>query len=125
MGRSGSQAGGGAVEAALAIDSREALVEELADLYEVMSGLIALSGIGWREVVEAADAKAKRRGRFRSGPQSFRRGTRRSYRRSYRHVWRGRLIRRRAVGDPVDGDRRPAAAAPHRSGGPLAAGRSS
>ena len=56
-----------ASEAALAIDSREALVEELADLYEVMSGLIALRGIRWREVVEAADAKAKRRGRFESG----------------------------------------------------------
>lgn len=54
-------------EAAVAVHSREALVEELADLTEVMSALMALHGIDQREVAEAAQQKASRRGRFETG----------------------------------------------------------
>jgi predicted house-cleaning noncanonical NTP pyrophosphatase (MazG superfamily) len=54
-------------EPAEALDSRENLIEELADLTEVMSALMAIRGIDQRDVVEAARVKAMRRGRFESG----------------------------------------------------------
>jgi predicted house-cleaning noncanonical NTP pyrophosphatase (MazG superfamily) len=56
-----------AQEAAETVDRRERLIEELADLTEVMSALMALQGIDQREVAEAAQHKAPRRGRFDTG----------------------------------------------------------
>ena len=56
-----------AQEAAEALDSREKLIEELADLTEVMSALMAIRGIPEHDVVAAARAKALQRGRFESG----------------------------------------------------------
>jgi len=54
-------------EAAEAIVDRDHLLEELADVYEVMQALMALHGIQWRDVVGEADTKAQRRGRFETG----------------------------------------------------------
>jgi predicted house-cleaning noncanonical NTP pyrophosphatase (MazG superfamily) len=56
-----------AAEAAGAIDDRDHLLEELADTYEVISALMAHHGIQWRHVVEEAEMKAERRGRFETG----------------------------------------------------------
>jgi predicted house-cleaning noncanonical NTP pyrophosphatase (MazG superfamily) len=56
-----------AQEAADALDSREKLIEELADITEVMSALMAIRGIPEHDVVAAAQAKALQRGRFESG----------------------------------------------------------
>ena len=55
-----------AQEADGAVEKRESLVEELADVMEVMSALMRLNGIK-DEVVQAAEAKALQRGRFESG----------------------------------------------------------
>jgi predicted house-cleaning noncanonical NTP pyrophosphatase (MazG superfamily) len=56
-----------AQEAAEAVGNRQALVEELADLTEVMSALTALLGIDQQEVLDAAEEKALRRGVFEAG----------------------------------------------------------
>lgn len=56
-----------AAEAAGAVDDRDALVEELADVTEVMAAQMALRGIGQQEVFHAAMVKASARGRFETG----------------------------------------------------------
>ena len=56
-----------AKEAAQVVGSREDLVEELADVREVMAALMAARGITDRDVAEAAAAKVLRRGAFDSG----------------------------------------------------------
>lgn len=56
-----------AAEAAGAVDDRDALVEELADVTEVMAALMALRGIGQQEVFHAAMVKASACGRFETG----------------------------------------------------------
>ena len=53
-----------AQEAAGALDSREKLIEELAEFMEVMSALMALHGIDQHKVIDAAQKKALCRGRF-------------------------------------------------------------
>jgi predicted house-cleaning noncanonical NTP pyrophosphatase (MazG superfamily) len=54
-------------EARDAADYRESLIEELADLTEVMSALMALRGIEQYEVLDAAEKKAALHGRFTTG----------------------------------------------------------
>jgi predicted house-cleaning noncanonical NTP pyrophosphatase (MazG superfamily) len=49
------------------VDDRDALVEELADVSEVMMALMALHGIEQQEVIDAAQEKVSRRGRFETG----------------------------------------------------------
>lgn len=56
-----------AQESAEALGNRQALVEELADLTEVMSALTASLGIGQQEILDAAAEKALRRGVFETG----------------------------------------------------------
>ena len=56
-----------AAEAAEVSRERDALVEELADVTEVMSALMARREISEQEVLDAARAKAIRRGRFELG----------------------------------------------------------
>jgi phosphoribosyl-ATP pyrophosphohydrolase len=53
--------------AAEAVEQCEALIEEMADLTEVMSALMAFHGIDPRDVAEAAQQKASRHGRFETG----------------------------------------------------------
>jgi len=54
-------------EAAAVVHSRTDLVEELADVREVIAALMAVGGITDQELVEAGVAKAQKRGSFRSG----------------------------------------------------------
>lgn len=54
-------------EAAEAVDQKERLVEELADVTEVMSALMRLFGIHDDDVADAAKVKALQRGRFETG----------------------------------------------------------
>ena len=54
-------------EAAEVVGRREDLVEELADLREVIAALMAVRGITDQEVADAAAAKARDRGAFASG----------------------------------------------------------
>jgi predicted house-cleaning noncanonical NTP pyrophosphatase (MazG superfamily) len=54
-------------EAAEAVGNRYALIEELADLTEVISALTALLGIDPEEIDRAAQRKAQERGGFDSG----------------------------------------------------------
>ncbi len=54
-------------EAAEVVGSRGHLVEELADLREVMVALMAARGITDKEVAEAAVSKVQERGAFESG----------------------------------------------------------
>ena len=56
-----------ASEAAEAVDSREHLVEELADLREVMTALMAAKEITDEEVAKATRDKMKLRGAFTKG----------------------------------------------------------
>jgi predicted house-cleaning noncanonical NTP pyrophosphatase (MazG superfamily) len=56
-----------AQEVAEALGNRQALVEELADLTEVMSALTASLGIEQQEILDAAEEKALRRGVFETG----------------------------------------------------------
>ncbi len=56
-----------AQEAAEAIGSRAGLVEELADLREVMAALMSTHCITDQEVAEAAAVKLEQRGAFDSG----------------------------------------------------------
>jgi predicted house-cleaning noncanonical NTP pyrophosphatase (MazG superfamily) len=56
-----------AQEAAEAVGNRRALVEELADLTEVMSALTALRGIDRQEILDTAQQKASQRGSFQTG----------------------------------------------------------
>ncbi len=56
-----------AQEAADVVGSRDDLVEELADVREVMAALMAVRGITDQEVADAAAAKARDRGSFGSG----------------------------------------------------------
>lgn len=56
-----------AKEAAVVVRRRADLVEELADVREVIAALMAAGGITDQEVVEAGVAKAQERGAFRSG----------------------------------------------------------
>jgi predicted house-cleaning noncanonical NTP pyrophosphatase (MazG superfamily) len=56
-----------AQEAAEVVHSREDLVEELADVREVVAALTAAGGITDHELAEAGVAKAQERGSFRSG----------------------------------------------------------
>ena len=63
MGALGAKLREEAQEAAEALDSREKLIEELADPTEVMSALMAIRGISEHDVVAAAQAKALQRGR--------------------------------------------------------------
>jgi predicted house-cleaning noncanonical NTP pyrophosphatase (MazG superfamily) len=56
-----------AQEAAEVVGSRKDLVDELADLREVMTALMAVLKIGDQEVAEAAEAKREQRGAFASG----------------------------------------------------------
>jgi predicted house-cleaning noncanonical NTP pyrophosphatase (MazG superfamily) len=56
-----------AAEATAAIGDRDSLVEELADVTEVMSALMALNGIGQQEVTDAALQKTSARGGFETG----------------------------------------------------------
>ena len=56
-----------AQEAAEAISCRKDLVEELADVREVMTALMSTHGITHQEVDDAAITKARRRGAFDSG----------------------------------------------------------
>lgn len=54
-------------EVAGALPDTKNLIEELADLREVMSALMSLTGITERDVIETAEAKAHARGRFEAG----------------------------------------------------------
>lgn len=54
-------------EAAEVVHNRTDLVEELADVHEVMAALMAAGKITTQDVAEAAVAKAQERGVFRSG----------------------------------------------------------
>ena len=54
-------------EAAAVVHSRTDLVEELADVREVIAALMAAGGITDQEVANAAVTKAEKRGSFRSG----------------------------------------------------------
>ncbi len=54
-------------EAAEAVGSRDHLIEELADVREVMSALMAVRGITDQDVTVAAAAKALNRGGFEDG----------------------------------------------------------
>ena len=56
-----------AQEAAEVVHSRKDLVEELADVREVVAALMAAGGITEHEVAERAAVKAQERGVFRSG----------------------------------------------------------
>ena len=56
-----------AAEAAEVSENRDALGEELADVTEVISALMALHGIDHQEVIDAAHEKAARRGQFETG----------------------------------------------------------
>ena len=56
-----------AQEAAAVVHSRTDLVEELADVREVIAALMVAAGITDQELVEAGVAKAQTRGSFRSG----------------------------------------------------------
>ena len=56
-----------AQEAAEVVHSRTDLVEELADVREVIAALMATAGITDHEVANAAVSKAEKRGAFRSG----------------------------------------------------------
>ncbi len=56
-----------AKEAAEAVRSRKDLVEELADVHEVIAALMAAGEITDREVADAVVAKAQERGAFHSG----------------------------------------------------------
>ena len=56
-----------AQEAADVVGSRDDLVEELADVREVMAALMTVRGITEQEVADAAAAKARARGAFASG----------------------------------------------------------
>ncbi|MDA2895504.1 nucleoside triphosphate pyrophosphohydrolase [Mycolicibacterium sp. BiH015] len=56
-----------AAEAADAVADREALIEELADVAEVVSALMSLHHIAAQEIIEVAAAKAASRGRFSTG----------------------------------------------------------
>ena len=56
-----------AQEAAEVVHSRKDLVEELADVREVIAALMAACGITDQEVADAAEAKVQRRGAFGSG----------------------------------------------------------
>ncbi len=56
-----------AQEAAEAIGNRQPLVEELADLTEVMSALTTLLGIDHQEILNAARQKIWERGGFETG----------------------------------------------------------
>lgn len=50
-----------------AVDDREKLIEELADVTEVISALMERQGISDHDVVEAAQVKVQQRGRFDRG----------------------------------------------------------
>ena len=63
----GAKLGEEAAEVAEALDDREALIDELADVTEVISALKAIRGISDRDVADAAAAKAELRGRFDTG----------------------------------------------------------
>jgi len=54
-------------EAAAVVHSRTDLVEELADVREVIAALMAAGGITDQEVANAAVTKAEKRGAFRAG----------------------------------------------------------
>ena len=54
-------------EAAAVVHSRTDLVEELADVREVIAALMAAGGITDQEAANAAVTKAEKRGSFRSG----------------------------------------------------------
>ncbi|OBA99627.1 hypothetical protein A5668_27895 [Mycolicibacterium fortuitum] len=56
-----------AQEAAAALTNRDELIEELADLSEVIAVVMKVRGIDEREVTDAAAAKAGLRGRFETG----------------------------------------------------------
>jgi len=56
-----------AQEAAEVVHSRKDLVEELADVREVVAALMSAGGITEHEVAERAVVKAQERGSFRSG----------------------------------------------------------
>ena len=56
-----------AQEVVKAADNRAELVEELADVSEVMAALMKLRGIGKDEVARAAEAKRAKRGGFEAG----------------------------------------------------------
>jgi predicted house-cleaning noncanonical NTP pyrophosphatase (MazG superfamily) len=56
-----------AQEVANAVGNRQALVEELADVTEVISALTALLAIDRQEILEAARQKASVRGGFEAG----------------------------------------------------------
>ena len=56
-----------AQEAAEVVHSRKDLLEELADVREVIAALMAAGGITDQQLSEAAVAKARMRGSFRSG----------------------------------------------------------
>ena len=56
-----------AAEVKAAIGDRASLVDELADLTEVMSALMTTQGIQQQEVLDAAERKASRRGRYETG----------------------------------------------------------
>ncbi|GAB3227063.1 nucleoside triphosphate pyrophosphohydrolase [Mycolicibacterium hippocampi] len=56
-----------AAEAAGAVADRNALVDELADVTEVISALMSLHDIAQQEVIDAAARKAASRGRFDTG----------------------------------------------------------
>lgn len=56
-----------AQEVSEAINDRESLLDELADLREVMLAMMTLRGIQPREVLEAAERKTALRGRFADG----------------------------------------------------------
>ena len=56
-----------AKEAADAVEKPESLLEELADITEVMLALMRLNGIRDHDVAQAAEVKALQRGRFESG----------------------------------------------------------
>ena len=56
-----------AQEAAEVVHSRKDLVEELADVREVVAAIMAAGGITEQELAETAAVKAQERGVFRSG----------------------------------------------------------
>lgn len=56
-----------AQEAAEAVGERERLLEELADVREVVAALMDARGITEEELIRAAEAKVQQRGAFRSG----------------------------------------------------------
>lgn len=56
-----------AEEVAASVTNRDDLIEDLADLTEVIAAVMKIRGIDGREVADAAAAKAGTRGRFETG----------------------------------------------------------